>query len=160
NCARQFLDVHQLIKAKLAPGVVEEQIDIRIFARLIAGSRAKQKEALHAELLQLRFVLPQSGDGFAAPHGFGISLLRAVCHGRPPTDSHIHGRRQTKRDAPYSGLMSATAAILANCSAWLLMYAAVRSGERSVSSKKPSLLKLARTSSCEPTACSSADIRL
>jgi hypothetical protein len=44
--------------------VVEEKIDIRILARLIAAYQAEQEQALDAQLFKLRLVLLQAGDGF------------------------------------------------------------------------------------------------
>jgi len=59
NAGGRLLHIHQLEKAKLARFVVEEQIDIRIFRRLITRGRSEQITMIYTKLPQISFVLFQ-----------------------------------------------------------------------------------------------------
>jgi hypothetical protein len=61
-----FFDTHQLEQAKLAPLVIEEQVDVGILAGFVARRRAEQIEVFDAKLLQFRLVLLRPGNGFTA----------------------------------------------------------------------------------------------
>src|SRR5690348_17101718 len=50
NARGLLLHIHQLIEAKLASFVIEEQINVGIFPRLAARRRAEQIEMLNAKL--------------------------------------------------------------------------------------------------------------
>ena len=64
-----LFDVHQPEQTERPLLVVEEQIDVGIIPRLIAGGRAEQVKMLDPKLSQFGFVPLQRGDGFVALHG-------------------------------------------------------------------------------------------
>ncbi len=55
-------------RPKLAFFIVEEEIDVRSIARLVASRRAEEVEMLHTEAPELRFMLSQTRYGFGALH--------------------------------------------------------------------------------------------
>jgi hypothetical protein len=69
NARGVILDVHQLVKTELAPGVIEKQVDVGILRRFIPSRRAEEIQVLDPESLELGLVGPQPGDGFLTLHG-------------------------------------------------------------------------------------------
>ena len=68
NFGRGLLHIHQFEKAKPAFFIVEEEINVGPIARLVTRCRAEEVKMLDAKPLKLRFMLPQSGNGFGTLH--------------------------------------------------------------------------------------------
>src|SRR5260221_9606827 len=68
NPCSDLLHIHELEKPKLAALVIEEQIDIRIRARLTPRGRAEHVQMLDAEPLELGLMRLQSRYGLVATH--------------------------------------------------------------------------------------------
>ena len=73
DSARKLLDVHEFVKADGAQFVVEEKIDIGIFRRFAARSRAEKIRVRHPGILQIGLGCLQSADRFIAPHALSAS---------------------------------------------------------------------------------------
>ena len=66
NARGRLLNVDQIVEAERALGVVEEEINVGIVARVTASNGAEQIQVLDAETLQRGLVLFQSAYGFLA----------------------------------------------------------------------------------------------
>ena len=80
NARRVVLHVHQVEKPEFPFLVVEKQVNVGILMRVIARGRAEQVKLLHAEPLQLGFVLFELGYGLVAIH---VAIVAEF--GRPRT---------------------------------------------------------------------------
>src|SRR5947207_8202258 len=79
NARGRLLHVDQIVEAKRALGVVEEEINVEIVASFAASNGAEQVQVLDAEPLQLGLVLFQSAYGFLAGHDGKYTIGRGWC---------------------------------------------------------------------------------
>ena len=90
-----LFDVHQPEQTERTLLVVEEQIDVRIIPRLIAGGRAEQVKMLDTEPPQLGLVLLQPGDDILALHGRYLGWQRT--HGQRSAFGIVRSRAKPRR---------------------------------------------------------------
>jgi len=78
NAGRGLLHVHQVVEAKRALRVIEEEVNVGLSACVAACRRAKQIQVFDAELFQLSLVGFEPGDGFSPFHCATVAQTPAM----------------------------------------------------------------------------------